>query len=341
MKKFYQLVTGSALAFAFAASTPIAAQSDQGAGDGNDMQVPKEAVAVIMPTQGNQVRGLVLLKQEGDKVHLTGEISNLTPGEHGFHIHQYGDLRAPDGTSAGGHYSPEGHEHGAPDDARHHAGDFGNITANEQGVAKVDKESTQLKLHFAIGRSIVVHAKADDLTSQPSGNAGPRIAIGVIGYANVEMNNEDAQKAASTDSGDANRAEFAKEFWSYMQAQKYSQNWQRLPAGATGFTEGKSPHGAFLKSYANKIMLQDPKNPAMKSIVVKENYDADQNLVAITPMYKAAEDYDEEHGNWYYAKFKPDGSLFEMDGKPITGKVEGCINCHSSAPGNDYLFTND
>ncbi|MCA9163634.1 MAG: superoxide dismutase family protein [Planctomycetales bacterium] len=161
----------------------------------HDVKKPTEGVAVLLPTKGNDVRGVILLRQEGDTVHLRGKVWNLSPGKHGFHIHQFGDLRAADGKSAGGHFSPNDHPHGGPDDAKHHAGDFGNITANEEGVAMVEKQSKDLKLHFAIGRAIVVHEKADDLKSQPSGDAGARIAIGVIGFANIE--DHDSARAPS------------------------------------------------------------------------------------------------------------------------------------------------
>lgn len=151
-----------------------------------EQQVPDEGVVVLRPTQGEKASGTLMLKQVGDAVHITGKISNLTPGKHGFHIHQYGDLRAPDGSSAGGHYSPEGHDHGAPEDPKHHAGDLGNITADASGVANVDVKSSDFKLHTVLGRAFVVHAQADDLKSQPSGNAGGRIAVGIIGVANTE-----------------------------------------------------------------------------------------------------------------------------------------------------------
>lgn len=148
-----------------------------------EMPIPKAAVAVLTPTKGNKARGAIRLTQTDDGVRLQGMVRNLEPGEHGFHIHEFGDLRGPDGKSAGGHYNPEGHKHGGPDDAEHHAGDLGNITANDEGVAKVDKMAEGLKLHFIVGRSIVVHGGKDDLESQPSGDAGPRVALGVIGYA--------------------------------------------------------------------------------------------------------------------------------------------------------------
>ena len=169
-------------------STILAALSLAEPGVNADQQpeVPRQAVVVLSPTEGNQVEGTLLLEQRGDMVHVTGEVKGLTPGEHGFHIHEFGDLRQPDGTSAGGHFNPEDVKHGGPDDSEHHAGDLGNITANEQGVAQVDKQAEGLKLHFVIGRSLVVHGGADDFRSQPSGDAGPRVALGVIGFAEVQ-----------------------------------------------------------------------------------------------------------------------------------------------------------
>ena len=94
---------------------------------------------MIAPTQGQKVSGAVRFHREGDAVHVTGELSGLTPGgKHGFHVHEFGDCSAPDGTSAGGHFAPEAHPHGAPDPATHHAGDLGNIEADASGNAKVD-----------------------------------------------------------------------------------------------------------------------------------------------------------------------------------------------------------
>lgn len=144
---------------------------------------PKMAVAILRPTKGNDVSGTITLTQEEDGVRIKGEVRKLKPGKHGFHIHQYGDLRDPEGKSAGGHFNPANVPHGGPDDAKHHAGDFGNIEANEDGVAQVDIKADWLKVHFVIGRAFVVHAGADDLKSQPSGDAGGRVALGVIGIA--------------------------------------------------------------------------------------------------------------------------------------------------------------
>ncbi|MBI1248830.1 superoxide dismutase family protein [bacterium] len=146
------------------------------------MAMPSEAVAVLASTSGSDVKGVIFLEQEEGYVHLTGKIIGLEPGEHGFHIHQYGDLTKSDGTGAGGHYNPAGHEHGGPG-AHSHAGDLGNITANDKGEATINVKAEGLDLHQVLGRSIVVHAKADDLKSQPSGAAGPRVGVGVIGIA--------------------------------------------------------------------------------------------------------------------------------------------------------------
>lgn len=149
-------------------------------------ETPKEAVAVIQPTPEYKAQGVVVFREHDTFVHISGQIDGLKPGKHGFHIHQYGDLRAEDGTSAGGHYNPTKLKHGSPKDHKHHAGDLGNILADESGKATIDIKSEDFKVHFIIGRSVVVHAGEDDLKSQPSGDAGPRAGIGVIGFANVE-----------------------------------------------------------------------------------------------------------------------------------------------------------
>ncbi|OYP32957.1 superoxide dismutase family protein [Rhodopirellula sp. MGV] len=150
--------------------------------------VPQHAVAVVFPTQGNDVRGVVVLQQDGDDITVRGRMINLTPGKHGFHIHQYGDLRSVDGKSAGGHYDPEGHDHGGPDASSHHVGDLGNIEANEEGTAEFKMTIKGHKVHLLVGRAIVVHEGEDDLKSQPSGAAGPRAGVGVVGIANPEDN---------------------------------------------------------------------------------------------------------------------------------------------------------
>ena len=164
-----------------AVSLTIAA--DEKKADDHEAHLPKKGIAILTPTEGNNVRGTLTLMPTAHGVHITGKVTGLTPGEHGFHIHEFGDLSAPDGTSAGGHYNPEGHMHGGPDSKERHAGDLGNIKADKDGVAVVDVKTPAL-LHFIIGRAFVVHAKADDLKTQPTGDAGGRVALGLIGIAN-------------------------------------------------------------------------------------------------------------------------------------------------------------
>lgn len=188
------LWTGVTIAFSVVGlAVGVAQKSDDKHSEKVD--VPKMAVAVVKPTRGNKVRGVVRLTQTEKGVRLQGRVRNLTPGKHGFHIHEFGDLRSPDGTAAGGHFNPDGHDHGGLEDDERHAGDLGNITADANGVAQIDVVAKDLKLHFVIGRSIVVHGKADDLKSQPSGDAGPRVALGVIGFAQA-MKKKRAKKAA-------------------------------------------------------------------------------------------------------------------------------------------------
>lgn len=148
-----------------------------------------DAVAVVTPTQGNNVRGVVHFHQQPDgKVVINATIEGLPPNSrHGFHIHEFGDTTAPDATSAGSHYNPEGHDHGLPDeDGTRHAGDFGNLESNDQGVAAfkltVDNLSLGGMSNPVLGRAVIIHAQPDD-GGQPTGNAGDRIASGVIGIA--------------------------------------------------------------------------------------------------------------------------------------------------------------
>jgi superoxide dismutase, Cu-Zn family len=147
-----------------------------------------QAVAVLHPTAGQHCQGVVRFTQAGESVKVVADIEGLVPGQkHAFHIHQYGDCSAPDGMSAGGHYNPEGHQHGLPESENRHAGDLGNVQADEQGKAHYEITVTNISIMGAknpiIGRGVIVHAKVDD-GGQPVGNAGARIGCGVIGVAN-------------------------------------------------------------------------------------------------------------------------------------------------------------
>ena len=139
------------------------------------------AIAVLSPTEGNDLQGTVTFIQTPEGVRVQANLTGLTAGtEHGFHVHQYGDCSASDGTSAGGHFNPHGADHAGPDAASRHVGDLGNSEAT------YDRVDTQLAFEgesSIIGRAVIVHGGTDDLSSQPSGAAGPRIACGVIGIA--------------------------------------------------------------------------------------------------------------------------------------------------------------
>ena len=87
---------------------------------------------LVPKASGDGVAGTIVLKQEKGYVQVTGEVTGLKPGKHGFHIHMFGDQRAADGMSAGGHYNPHGHPHGGPDSKEHHEGDLGNIEAERR-----------------------------------------------------------------------------------------------------------------------------------------------------------------------------------------------------------------
>lgn len=143
------------------------------------------AVATLTPTQGNGVRGVVAFHEHGGHLMVHARVSGLKPnGEHGFHLHEKGDCASPDGTSAGGHFNPDGQPHG-PQNAAHHAGDMPSLKADAQGNADVhftlDGPSLDAgKAGYIVGRSVIVHANPDDYATQPTGNAGGRLACGVI-----------------------------------------------------------------------------------------------------------------------------------------------------------------
>lgn len=164
---------------------PPAASDTTGMMNNNQPDIIK-AVAVLHATKGNNVSGIVTFTKEGSQIKVVADISGLTPGMHGFHIHQYGDCSAEDGSSAGGHFNPDNVNHGGPADSVRHAGDLGNVKADQNGNVHFEMINSLLSFsgpHSIIGRGVIVHAGEDDLTSQPSGNAGARVACGDIGIA--------------------------------------------------------------------------------------------------------------------------------------------------------------
>lgn len=149
-------------------------------------QEVKKAVAVLHPSSGSQVTGTVTFTKTADGVQVVADLTGLKPGKHGFHIHEFGDCSAPDATSAGSHFNPTNDPHAGHDAAKRHVGDLGNIEADSSGKAHLeltDKMMTMSGDKSIIGRGVIVHEKADDLKTQPTGDAGGRLACGVVGVA--------------------------------------------------------------------------------------------------------------------------------------------------------------
>ena len=148
------------------------------------MAQAQTATVTLKPTAGNIVAGTVTFTQKGDKVLVEAKVSGLSPGGHGFHVHEKGDCSAPDGTSAGGHFNPTGKPHGDPAAADHHAGDMPMLQADAGGNAILSAEIGLITLGSGasdiVGKSVVIHKDADDFKTQPAGNSGARIACGVI-----------------------------------------------------------------------------------------------------------------------------------------------------------------
>ena len=184
------LVTVLAAALAACASTspPTAAPaaSAGSAAPAHTASTAKQATANLASASGSLVSGRLTLVPMGNGVHITGEIGGLQANSsHGFHIHEKGDCSAVDASSAGGHFNPAAQPHGRAGGGAHHAGDMDNLQANAEGVVHVDVRLRGVTLgggaaNDIAGRALVVHANADDYHSQPAGNAGARVACGVI-----------------------------------------------------------------------------------------------------------------------------------------------------------------
>lgn len=141
--------------------------------------------ARLAPTQGNNANGSVRFTPVAGGVRVQAQLESLTPGPHGFHLHEKGDCSAPDATSAGGHFNPANQPHGHPDRNAHHLGDLPMVVADQNGRGTLDYVAKGATLDSSsstgiVGRAAVLHAAADDFTSQPAGNSGARIACGVI-----------------------------------------------------------------------------------------------------------------------------------------------------------------
>jgi Cu-Zn family superoxide dismutase len=173
---FIGLVLASFAGFIVRAQTPAEKPS-----------APLKAIAVLHPTAGNKVSGTVTFTEVADGVQVHADLTGLGPGNHGFHVHEFGDCSAPDAMSAGGHFNPTNEPHAGPDDTARHVGDMGNVDADSSGKATLEYVDHDMSLakdnKSVIGRSVIVHVKRDDLKTQPTGDSGARVACGVIGVA--------------------------------------------------------------------------------------------------------------------------------------------------------------
>lgn len=142
------------------------------------------ASATLMPTTGSTAQGTVRFVQLADgAVEVSVDLTGVPPGVHGFHVHDKGDC-GDNGNAAGGHFNPSATPHGAPQAEPHHAGDFGNVTADASGGVRTTFTTRSVTVepgpNSAVGHAVILHANPDDLTTQPTGNAGGRIACGVV-----------------------------------------------------------------------------------------------------------------------------------------------------------------
>jgi Cu-Zn family superoxide dismutase len=145
---------------------------------------PLTATATLKPAAAGTVAGSITFSEEGDLVTVTAFLTGVTAGTHGFHVHETGDCSDAEFKNAGGHFNPTAAAHGAPTDAAHHAGDLGNIEIAADGTGSLQISTALLTVgpgpNSAVGRAVILHEKADDMKTQPTGDAGGRIACGVI-----------------------------------------------------------------------------------------------------------------------------------------------------------------
>jgi Cu-Zn family superoxide dismutase len=176
-------LAGSLVVLAGCSSTPPESSAAPVAPAASTAQ---QAVAVLASASGSRVSGKLTMAPMGDGVHISGEIGGLPPNApSGFHVHEKGDCSAVDASSAGAHFNPAGSQHGRAGTAVHHAGDMDNVVADASGVARVNVHLLGVTLggggpNDIAGRAVIVHAAPDDYQTQPTGNAGARVACGVI-----------------------------------------------------------------------------------------------------------------------------------------------------------------
>ena len=187
------MLIAMALIFFLSACDSGKKQSDEGedgaasADQQTEQQDERTAKAVMEAASGSKVTGEATFTDEGaGKVRFELTASNLTPGEHAVHIHEKGDCSAEDASSAGGHWNPTMKPHGKRGDGTsYHKGDIGNMNVGNDGKGTMSMTVDGWSIGGAdstnvVGKSVIIHEKADDFTSQPSGNAGARVSCGVI-----------------------------------------------------------------------------------------------------------------------------------------------------------------
>lgn len=143
------------------------------------------ATAVLEARSGSAVKGEATFTADGGKVTMKLAVSGLTPGSHAIHLHEKGDCSDPQASAAGGHWNPTKAQHGRWGQGAFHHGDIGNLAANDAGEATLTFTSDLWTIGGApatdiVGRAVIIHEKADDFQTQPTGNAGGRVACGVI-----------------------------------------------------------------------------------------------------------------------------------------------------------------
>jgi len=146
-----------------------------------------EITVTLTAKNESDVRGTIHFKEVNGTVQFTANVQGLTPGEHAIHIHEKGDCSSADATSTGGHWNPTNQPHGKwGDEAGFHLGDIGNLTADQNGNATLTLATDMWCIgcddtdKSILNRAIIIHQGVDDFSSQPSGNAGKRIACAVI-----------------------------------------------------------------------------------------------------------------------------------------------------------------
>jgi hypothetical protein len=172
-------------------------------------------------------------------------------------------------------------------------------------------------------------------TARVSVLSGLSAAVLVLGFGHGDAAARSCYRTA--------KAAHYETLWSWVKKHDY-RKWNGPDGSAPEFQPGESPHGALIKTYVSKLAARNLEELPNGSVVVKENYSPEKKLMAITVMQRS-DGYDPEHGDWYYAKYMPDGKIAktppEMKSMPIAGKVNMCIDCHTGAADNDFLYFND